>query len=280
MLDATVRCGVWGLTVMVAGALVWAQPEPATPGDVGLFQGVVRPSRQVTLAAPVGGILMELLVEKGDRVEEKQVVARMDDELQKLVTDSARLQAESDTEIEAEKLAAEEARIMHDLAADAFRKGGASEWEVRRAKLQWDQSEAAVKAAHEKKQLAMVNLRLEEEKLSRYRLRAPFTGIVDDIAFEEGATLGTSDKILTLKMYDPLEAELFLPASLYGRLRIGQTYTLIPDQPSIGPLEGRLRFISQDFDSASQTFRCVFTIPNPDWKLPAGFMVRLGETAP
>ncbi len=261
--------------LLVSTALAQEGPPPSVTGE--LFHGVVRPSKQVVLTAPVSGILSERLVDRGDRVEEGDVVARMDDALQALVVASAKLQAESDTELKAESLARDEAKITHDLAVEAFRKGGASEWEVRRAKLQLEQAEAAVFAAGEKRELAKVNYKLEEEKLARYRLKAPFKGVVDDVAAEEGATLGTTDKIVALIKLDPLEAELYLPESLYGKLRVGQSYTLESGQPGMSMLQARLKFISQNFDYASQTFRCVFEIANPDWKLPAGFMVRLAS---
>jgi RND family efflux transporter MFP subunit len=272
--------------VVAAAACVAAATWPTQADDAGplvassgqLYQGVVRPSKQVELTAPVSGILLERMIDRGDRVEEGDVVARMDDGLQALVVASAKLQAESDTELRAESLARDEAKITHDLAVEAFRKGGASEWEVRRAKLQLEQAEAAVFAAGEKRELARVNFKLEEEKLVRYRLRAPFKALVDDVSAEEGATLGTTDKIVALIALDPLEAELYLPASLLGKIRVGQTYTLETDQPGMGPLQARLKFVSQNLDYASQTFRCVFEIPNPEWKLPAGFMVRLATT--
>lgn len=262
-----------GMVLLAAAGASHAQAPAESQGQ--MYDGVVRPSKQVVLTAPVSGILAELVVERGDRVDEGTVLLRMDDGLQALVVASAKLQAESDTELKAETLAKEEAAIMYERAAQAFRDKAASEWEVRRAKLQLEQSEAAVFAAGEKRELAQVNLKLEEEKLARYRLKAPFKGIVDSVEVSEGATLGTTDKILTLISLDPLEAEMYLPSSLYGKMRLGQTYALETDQATIGKLEGRLKYISQNFDYASQTFRCVLEIPNPEWKLPAGFMVRL-----
>lgn len=255
-----------------------AQTGDAPASEGTLFNGVVRPSRQVTLTAPVSGILEELTVELGDRVEEGDLLMRMDDGLQALVVASAKLQSESDIELKAETLAKEEAGIMYERAAEAFRNKAASEWEVRRAKLQLEQAEASVTAAGEKRELAKVNLKLEEEKLRRYRLTAPFKAIIDEVNTEEGATLGTQDKILTLINLDPLEAELYLPASMHGKVRIGESYTLQTDQPGLGPFKGKVTFVSQNLDFASQTFRCVMEIPNPDWKHPAGFMVRFADT--
>ena len=72
-----------------------------------------------------------------------------------------------------------------------------------------------------------------------------------------------------------LEVELHLPLVLYGKLRIGEDYPLLADEPVGSELTGRLRHTASIIDSATKTSRCVFIIDNHDGGLPAGFAVRL-----
>ena len=92
--------------------------------------------------------------------------------------------------------------------------------------------------------------------------------------------LNETDKILILADLDPLEAQLNLPVQMYGKLTVGETYTLVADDLIGGELKGRLKTISPIIDTASQTFRCVFSIPNPGLRLPAGFTVHLKVEGP
>ena len=117
--------------------------------------------------------------------------------------------------------------------------------------------------------------RLEEQRRARYDIRAPFDGTVISILSEAGAMLSETDRILGLAQLDPLEARLNLPVELFGQLTIGQRYTLLADEPINGELVGTLKTVSPIIDTASQTFLCVFTIENPEGRLPAGFTVYL-----
>jgi RND family efflux transporter MFP subunit len=247
------------------------------------MQGLALPVKQVTLSAPMNGILAEMLVEEGDRVAAEQVLAKKDDRLQAVTAEGARLQAQSMTEIRKADLAAEEAQIMFENISRIHSTDAASEWEVRRMRLQRDQAQAVADQARENHELAQVRLRLEEERLSLYHVRAPFDATVIRTLAEPGVSLEAQDPLLALANLETLEAQIFLPVALYGRLERGVTYTLEAGSPVYGELQGALKTVDAIIDPASQTFRCVFVIDNADQRLPAGFGVRLlwpeGEAA-
>jgi RND family efflux transporter MFP subunit len=259
---------------LVLGASVpltaWAQGEM-------MYQGIAKPSREVVLTAPVQAVLGAVTVEEDAPVISGQAVAKMDEALQLVSVLAARLKAESETEILSKTLALKEAQITYERSKDALAAAAASDWEVRKAELQRDQAAAEVKAAEENHRIAQVELQLEEERLTRYTLTAPFDGRVFRIEVDPGATLSPGDKILTLRKLDPLEAQVYLPVRLYGKMKVGQSYQLDAGEPVSKPLTATLKTIDRDIDTASRTFRCVFTITNPDSQLPSGFMVRLQE---
>ncbi len=262
---------------VVFAALPLAAQSPDGGEDAPGFemQGLALPVKQVTLSAPMKGILAEMLVEEGDRVAVDQVLAKMDDRLQAVTTEGARLQAQSTTEIRKADLAAEEAQIMFENIQRIHATDAASEWEVRRMRLQRDHAQATAEQARENHDLAQVRLRLEEERLALYHVRAPFDATVIRTLADPGVSLETQDKLLALARLDVLEAQIFLPVDLYGRLERGATYTLGAGSPVHGELSAVLKTIDPIIDPASQTFRCVFVIDNPDQRLPAGFGVRL-----
>ncbi len=247
-------------------------PPPATLAQP--IEGLVVPGKQVTLAAPLDGIVEALPFEENSPVKQGDVVAKMDDSLQQMEVLKARVRAESRAALEEAELVQQEMQIMLDRAQEAMSNNAASEWEVRRAKLQRDQAVASVQSTKDSMKLAEAELELQIEVLAQHELHAPFDGRLLRQFVETGATAQRGGEILILIQLDPLEAELFMPLTDFGTLQAGQTYTLTAD-PSITtePLAATLKTIDPLIDSASQTFRCVFEIPNPNEALPAGFSV-------
>jgi len=152
--------------------------------------------------------------------------------------------------------------------------------EVRRAQLRRDIARVAVKSAREKHRVAEAELQLEMRRLDRFRLTAPWDGIVRKVPAEVGATLTRRDPVVQLVCLDELEAEIYLPAELHGRLEVGRTYRLRASAPVGRAVQGELTFADPVIDPGSQSFRCVFTVDNADGALPAGFAVELKLSSP
>ncbi|MBI1338433.1 MAG: efflux RND transporter periplasmic adaptor subunit [Phycisphaera sp.] len=260
----------------VAFVVLCALCVPAiTRADMTVIEGVVRPSKQVVLNAPIETRLAEVLVVEDQTVKKDDLLARMDDGIQKVAVEAAKTKAESLLEVEKTRLVMEEAQITLDRVKEAFSKGAASDFEVRKSKLDVDQARVDHEQAQTNHALEGISLRIEEEKLKRYELRAPFDGRVVRIEAEAGATLTTNDRVMGIAALDPLEAYVFVPAGLVGKLKVGDKVTLRPPDYTGGDLSGEVKTIDAMQDTASETVRVVFTIPNPDQKLRAGFKVRL-----
>lgn len=266
-------------SVLLIGAIGFAhaQSDQATGPDLSRFEGTAYPSKQVVLNAPIDGKLTAIHFEEGDTVSSGELLAQMDDAEQLVVVASARLQSESEAEINRARFALDEAIILLDRATETYEKDAASEWEVRRAQLQKDQAEADLQIAHDRKALAGANLELEEARLNRLRLLAPFDGEVIERNAEPGATLTQTDPVLAVAALDPLEAHINLPVRVFDSLKIGAVYQLNAGDPINATLPGRLKHVYRIIDTASETVRCVFTIDNPNAKLIAGFPVYLSN---
>lgn len=259
--------------VLLAGFAWSASAQPAK--TTGRYAGMVSPSKTVILIAPLEGLLKSVSVQEGQRVKSGETLAVMDDGIQRVVVESAKLQSENEAEVRKAAVILEDAKIQYDRIVVAAKNAAANEWEVRRTKLQVDQAEAMLDAAKAQLVVAKVNVRLEQEKLDRYVLRAPFDATIVKRSAEPGATLTRTDPIVTLAALETLEAQVFLPIELYGKVELGKTYKLIADEPVSKELQGKLKTIDPIFDTASRTFRVVLTIDNPGGKMPAGFTVNL-----
>lgn len=243
------------------------------------YKGLVVPSKQVMLVAPLDGIVSKISVKKGDVVKAGDTLAVMDDELQKLAVDAAKLRADSVAAIKVAQLALEEANIEIERAEDLFKQKAITDRELRQRRVVGKQKEAELEAAKEQAALAAANLQLEEAKLRKHSMLAPFDGTVMDLATEEGATMARNDKMIALFALGQLEARINLPNTQGNfelmKAKVGQPFRMMAGDPVNREITGNLKIVRKMIDSASATFLCEFTIDNPDLKMPAGFAVDL-----
>lgn len=228
------------------------------------LRGLVVASREVQIGAPLEGQIRHVAVRENTRVKAGDLLVQLDDDLQKEAV------AIAEMAITRQKLRLEEAQIQVERVLELQKQDSAKDWEVRQRKLARDLEQVELERA----QQALV---LEKSRLSKYELRAPFDGVVVKLSpgKDDGASVRQGDDILRMIMIEPLEAQMFLPLELYGELEVGRLYELQAGAPVNQKLLGKLKSHTAEVDSASETFRCVFTIDNPGGQLPAGFSVRL-----
>ncbi len=238
-------------------------------------RGMALPALQVSLNAPVDGILSEVLIEDGQTVKAGQPLARMDDGIQKATVEAARLRASAEARLIQARLEREDAELSLQRITRAFEQDAAQDWEVRRAQLRFDVTKAQIEGVSESMRIAKAELELEQARLDRFTLTAPWDGYIQRVAVDPGATLARSDTILRMVSMHKLEAEIYVPARLQPQLKAGQTYQLTALEPVNRQLSATLTFADRMIDPGSSTFRCVFAIDNTEGKLPAGFAVML-----
>ena len=151
---------------------------------------------------------------------------------------------------------------------------GGSDFELLEAKTRVAQAQANVAGEEEKLRQAESQLQLEQARLEAHNVRAPFAGQVVRLHAYPGTTLTRDDDLLTLIRLDELEVELHVPLKYYRQLELGQSYSLLAGSPVDRAITAQLSFVAPTVNSATQTFREVFRLPNPRHELPAGFAVQ------
>ncbi|MCS6963263.1 MAG: HlyD family efflux transporter periplasmic adaptor subunit [Thermoflexus sp.] len=137
-----------------------------------------------------------------------------------------------------------------------------------------NQARAAVALAEARRDL----LRLQVERL---RLTAPFTATVSERLAHEGETVRAGQPVLSLSAVDPLEATIFVPVSLLGRLRVGQPAVVQVDAfpgeqfPGvIARIAPEATFTPRNVQTREERQVLVFAVtvrvPNPEGRLKIG----------
>ena len=280
--------GGWDLPVLhAAGA---AQPG-AAPGVViaseqlARYEGFTEPAKQALMGAPLDGVLMQLPVQEGQAVQAGDALAVIDDRVQRVAVEIARLQSESTAAVESAQAAVDLATVEWENQVGLEARGSATEQDVRQALAVKKQAQAELLRAQENVTVAIEQYKLEQAQLEQYTLRAEFPGVVQVIDTAEGSALRLNDPVLLLVNNDSLRAVINLPESLLRdeRVVVGQTYRLQrldKDHAVIEELLGVLENIDDIIDRGSQTIRFTFTIANPgstEERMPAGFLFRVAS---
>ena len=205
------------------------------------LSGRTEADKRVELATRAAGIIAELPLKQGDRVEAGQVLLRLDAEEKQAAVETAR-QLVVQREAEA-------------TATERLLKSGTV------GKLQGDNVRTALLQA--KSQLEMA-----QAELGRLEVKAPFTGLVDKVSVEEGASIQPGSPVATLISLDPVIASGEVSERNLGSVRVGDSaeVQLVSGERA----EGTIRYISRDATAATRTYRVEVAVPNPEFAIPAG----------
>lgn len=210
------------------------------------ISGKTEAEKRVTLATRVMGVITELPVKQGQRVERGDLVMQLD----------AR-------DKEAAVRMAESVVTQRQAEADAAERlvGGGNA-----PRLQADQARAA---------LATAQSQLEGAKaeLEQYSIYAPYNGLIDRVPVQRGSTILAGAEVATLINLDPLLAIGEVSERDLPFINIGDAADIRLVDGNV--VKGTLRYISRDASAATRTFRIEVAIPNEDKKLPAGMTAEI-----
>lgn len=240
--------------------------------------GQIRAARRSVLAAEEEGLVAEVLVREGDRVEAGQVVARLDDTRAGLELRRAEALLLSAKAVVAEREAfVENARRDLERVETSYQLGGGNEREIDQARTALLAAEARLSASRAEVVLNEVLLDLARTRLADMTVRAPYTGRVVRRVAEAGQWLGRGDTVAEVISVGSVEAWVDVPERLVTRLQEPGA-TVRVRVPATGDEVEATRFtIVPDADPRSRLFPVRIVLENPDERFRPG-MSALGLT--
>lgn len=269
-----------------------APPTPAAPADASLwttrsdrfggYEWITRPSQDsiLTFGGPVE--TRRILARGGDRVRQGQIVIQGRDDEQQAALEVQRVRATDRSDVLTAEASLELAQSRFDAAEEAKAKEAInpSEYDERRIGLK--AAKIALQAAEQRFKEEGLRLKQIEEQIKRFRLEAPFDGIVQEVMAELGQTTDERGPVIRIINIDPLYIDV--------PVRIDQTITLnlqpgkpawllldVPGEPVV--LNGKVLYVAPGADSASGTRRVRVEAANPA-QLPSGTRARVRFTQP
>lgn len=205
------------------------------------FSCLIEPSMEVKVGFAVDGVLDQVLVDRGDLVEKGQLLARLHSGV-------------------------EQATVDYHASKAAFggRKKDRTE-ELHRNALISKQEHDEIATDQ---RLAEMELREKRELLKLRTVTSPMRGVVVD-RYHNPGDLVHQTHILRLVQLDPLYVELVMPIQWLGKISVGETYEVTPQQIG-GAYKAQVIAVDRVVDAASSTFRARLSLPNKKYELPSG----------
>jgi RND family efflux transporter MFP subunit len=203
------------------------------------FVATIRSLRSTTVQPQVEGIVRQVLVRAGDRVNAGQPLIQIDPDKQQAtntVTESQRASREADLAFAKQQLA----RMQKLFEAGA----------VSRAEL--EQAETAQKTAEAQLAAVQSQIRENQVELQYYRVTAPSAGMVGEVVIRQGDRVTPSTIITTIDQPEGLEAYINVPLERAMELKPGLTVELLDSSGEV-IATNPITFIAPRADDATQS---------------------------
>lgn len=213
------------------------------------LQGSVQTKKNVLVYPEVPGQLVSVLVKEGQKVAKGQALARIDDG--GLSNQLAQLEANE------------------ALAKTTFE----------RQKRLWDQRIGSeiqylqAKTNYEAQKNAVTNLR---KSIGKYTIRAPFTGIVDDVIKEQGTVVspGPGAEVFRVVNLGDMYIETDVPETYISSVVKGKEVEI--DFPILGTqVHSKVRQAGNFINPANRTFKVEIGVPNKDRAIKPNLTAKL-----
>lgn len=207
--------------------------------------GEIEAVQAIELRPEVSGRLTEILVREGRAVSQGTPLFRIDDA--EIRAEVARLTAERD-------LAAQALKRTTELYAQE----ASSQSEMELAEANFRSAEA--------------RLQLEQVRLARTTVSAPFSGIVGERFVSVGDYVTTSSAMTTLQTFDPQRAVFDIPERYAQRVAVDQTVTFTVAATS-ATYEGIVDFVNPVVQMPARTIEVKALVQNPNGELIPGMFI-------
>jgi RND family efflux transporter MFP subunit len=230
------------------------------------YKAVTRPSKDAVMGFTEPTNIKELLVRGGEDVKTGQLMVRGDDAEELTLLKLQREVVAKPLQVEASKAERDLAKVQYDRIVEVQQRGGSGTLEVEQARLNAEIKRISHELAISQQTQQTIQIERVQARVDRFRLSAPFDGIVDVVSVDVGQSVSVQDKVIRVVSVDPLWIDV--PAPMQDAktlsLSLGDPAWLMCDVAGEARVfRGKIIEVAPTSDPASRTRRVRVELPNP-----------------
>jgi RND family efflux transporter MFP subunit len=235
---------------------------------------LIEPSEVVELSSQVQGILESVNADRGDFVKKGQVVAKLQSGIEEASLRLAKARAALEVDINARKAEAEMKKRTAEQLEKLYAKKLASLHDYDDAQTLSIVAQYEYQKAIEMKHLAKLDQEHGQEVLNQRYLKSTVAGVIVERMKSPGEFV-EEQPVMKIAQIDPLNVEVIAPARLLGKIKVGMSAEIKPEQPITETYSGKVAIVDPVVHASSGTFGVRLQLPNPDGKIPAGLRCKV-----
>lgn len=236
------------------------------------IEAITKPMSDIDISFVQSGKILEIPVREGDQVTEGQLLARQEDEIERIQLTI--LTGQATNTIPVELAATELTQKKKDLEKMKMARddGAITAWEFEHAALAVDTALLSLKLAQFEHDQAVLQQKTVEEMLHRLHLYSPIEGVVEEIRVEVGESVQALKPVMRIVNTGTLVIDVPVP--------LAQSATLEPQQQvkivfaDTTQVDGRVEAIDSVADAAAGTLNVQVRATNSTGR-PVGERVKV-----
>lgn len=211
--------------------------KPTTIRDRINLPAVVEPWLKLVIMAEVRGRVVDKVVEEGTQVKKGDLIAVIDSRDYVNGYNSA-------------KALYETAKASYDRYSELYKAELATRSQIETARANMENAKASMDIA--------------QMSVERCRIKAPFTGILNNVYFEKDQYINTGDRIAELLQIDRVKVNVGIPESDVRAIRNLDSFSISFDALDGKTVEGKKVYLSKTTETGARLYSLKLAVDNPD----------------
>lgn len=233
------------------------------------FDCLIEPHAVIEVSTREIGIVDQMLVSRGDIVKKGQKLVKLDSDAEALAVKLATERAKHNAKIESKNTSLEYFKRQQNRINDLYAKKVVSNNDKDKSDTDVLLAQIELQDEKETQRLAQIEKERAEQFLKQRTIFSPVKGIVVKTLLSPGEYV-ENRPILTLAEVDPLNVEVILPITMFGKIKVGDIADITPQIRGAKTVQAKLVIVDKVIDAASNTFGVRLELPNPNYALPGG----------
>ncbi len=230
------------------------------------IKAVTRPSRDAVMGFTVPTKITAILQRGGAEVTKGQTIVQGDDAEDMALLKLQHLRIKTDLPVQRAKKQSELAETEYKIQQEVRKGGGSSDQQLERARLSSEVSVIDVLKAESEQEQEVIQVDRLTARVDKFRIVAPFDGIIDNIVLDVGQSASENDKVVRIVNVDHLWIDAPAPTQdpITLNLKVGDPAWVLIDVAGAPVVrEAKVIEAAPTADPASRTRRVRVEVANP-----------------